>query len=111
MDASVQVALVGTLGIFITACSVVVVAIVNGRKEKGDTADNAIQATLRERLALRDEQIKDHLDDKTRLKEQLAQVTLLRDEGIETIAAQGLLIAEQIETIARQAKQIEEGKP
>jgi hypothetical protein len=111
MDPSVQVALVGTLGIFITACSVVAVAIVNGRKEKSDTADNAMEKTLRERLTLRDEQIKDHLDDKTRLKDQLAQAALLHDEDVETITAQGLLIAEQVETIAQQAKLLEEGKP
>lgn len=104
MDPSVQVALVGTLGIFITACSVVIVAIYNGRKEKSDTAENAMEKTLRERLTLRDEQIKDHLDDKARMK-------LIMDEQVQTITSQGLLIAEQMETIAEQAKIIEAGTP
>ena len=102
MDSSVQVALVGTLGIFITAVSVVLVAIVNTKREKADTAENAVEKTLRERLALRDEQIADHLDDKTRMK-------LTIDEQHETITAQGLLIAQQIETIAEQAQIIEAG--
>lgn len=101
------VALIGTGGIFITACSVIVVAVLNNRKERGDTASTAVEKTylerektLRERLALRDEQIADHLSDKTDLKERLA-------DAKKTIADQGLLIAQQIDTIAAQGKIIE----
>lgn len=109
MDSSVQVAFLGMVGIFATAASVVIVAVVNSRKERGDTAENAVEMTLRERLTLRDEQIKDHLDDKVRLKEQLAEKALENDELTHTVAEQGVLIAQYVETIARLAEENEAG--
>lgn len=100
MDSSVQVALIGMGGIFLTGISVIVVAVLNSKKERGDTADSAVEKTLRERLALRDEQIADHVEDKAELKERLAECK-------ETVASQGLLVAQQVETIAEHVKNME----
>ncbi len=58
-DPTTQVALVGIITTFITTMGVVFVAITNNRRERGGAADEGVESTLRERLALRDEQIAD----------------------------------------------------
>jgi adenylosuccinate lyase len=95
MDSNVQVALIGMGGIFITAVSVILVAMVNSRKERDDTADSAVEKTLRERLTLRDEQIADHVADKDDMRARIDEQRALIDE-------QRVLIAQQTEIIARQ---------
>lgn len=63
MEPMVQVAIIGIVTTLITTAGIVVAAIVNSLKERGDTADSAIEMTLRERIVLRDEQIADLRED------------------------------------------------
>lgn len=62
-DPTVQVAFIGIIATFITTSGVVFVAYLNNRKERTDTAEEGVESTLRERIALRDEQIQDLRDD------------------------------------------------
>lgn len=59
MNATVQVALIGIITTIVTTAGVIIVAIVNNRKERGTAAESAMERTLRERIILRDEQIAD----------------------------------------------------
>lgn len=62
-DAAVQVAIIGIVTTIITTLGVIVVAIFNNKKERGNAAESAMERTLRERIVLRDEQIADlHAD-------------------------------------------------
>lgn len=72
-DPAVQVALVGIFTTFITTAGVILVAVINNRKERTGAADEGVEATLRERLALRDEQIADLRADIVELRAQLAE--------------------------------------
>lgn len=58
-DPTVQVAAVGIFTTLITTVGVIIVAIINNRKERGGAANEAVEETLRERILLRDEQIMD----------------------------------------------------
>lgn len=71
IDPGVQTALITGISAIGVAFVGVVVAMVNSRKERGVAAENAMIATLKERLTLRDEQleIKDHIIEK--LKEEI----------------------------------------
>lgn len=69
MDATVQVALVGICTTAITTAGVIFVAFYNNKKERGQAAESAMERTLRERIVLRDEQIKDLQNDITDLKQ------------------------------------------
>lgn len=62
-DPTVQVAFIGIITTLITTAGVVLVAMFNNKKERHDTADEGVEATLRERLTLRDEQILDLLEE------------------------------------------------
>jgi hypothetical protein len=70
-DPTVQVAVVGVLTTFITTLGVIVVAVINNKKERTGAADEGVEATLRERLALRDEQLADLRGDVAELELQL----------------------------------------
>lgn len=70
-DPTVQVAMVGVMTTLITTLGVIFVAIVNNRKERSGAADEGVEATLRERLTLRDEQILDLREDIVNLKNRL----------------------------------------
>jgi hypothetical protein len=59
LDATVQVALIGIITTIVTTFGVIIVAVVNNRKERGSAAESAMERTLRERIILRDEQIED----------------------------------------------------
>jgi hypothetical protein len=71
-DTTVQVAVVGIFTTLITTIGVIVVAIINNRKERGGAANEAVEETLRERIILRDEQILD-LKDEVAHKEAIIQ--------------------------------------
>lgn len=58
-DPTVQIALAGIFTTIITVIGGVVVTVINNKKERGNSAENAMEATLRERIVLRDEQIED----------------------------------------------------
>lgn len=71
-DPTTQVALVGIITTFITTGGVILVALMNNQRERGGAADEGVESTLRERIALRDEQIVELKDDMKDLREQLA---------------------------------------
>lgn len=71
-DPTVQVAVVGILTTFITTAGVIIVAVLNNKKERTDAAQEGIEETLRERILLRDEQIQD-LKDEVAHKETIIQ--------------------------------------
>lgn len=71
-DPTVQVAAVGIFTTLITTIGVIVVAIINNKKERGGAANEAVEETLRERIILRDEQIQD-LKDEVAHKETIIQ--------------------------------------
>lgn len=72
-DPTVQVAIVGVLATLITTLGVVFVAVINNRKERGGAADEGVEAALRERLTLRDEQLADLRADVHELEAKLAR--------------------------------------
>lgn len=76
MDATVQVAVIGIITTLVTTAGVVVVAIINNRKERGTAAESAMERTLRERILLRDEQIADL---KTDLVERDVEIVRLKE--------------------------------
>lgn len=67
-DPTVQVAFIGILTTMITTAGVVIAAVVNNRRERTGSATQGIEATLRERILLRDEQITDLREDVTNLR-------------------------------------------
>ena len=84
MAATVQVAFVGIFTTLLTTTGVIVVAIINNRKERGQAAESAMERTLRERIILRDEQIADlkaDLAERDRVIEQQAEELRLLKEG------------------------------
>lgn len=62
-DPTVQIAFFGIVTTIITVIGGVVVAVVNNKRERGNSAESAMEATLRERIVLRDEQIEDLRND------------------------------------------------
>jgi gamma-glutamyl phosphate reductase len=70
-DPAVQVAVVGILTTLITTLGVVFVALLNNKRERAGAAEEGIEATLRERLTLRDERIADLIEDKRNLQARL----------------------------------------
>jgi len=58
-DPTVQIAAIGIITTLITTAGIIVVAVLNNRKERSGAAQEGIEGTLRERILLRDEQIAD----------------------------------------------------
>lgn len=84
-DPTVQVAIVGVLTTLITTLGVIVVAIMNNKKERGSAADAGVEATLRERLTLRDEQILDLRADVADLERRLGHAQAENQEKTDLI--------------------------
>jgi len=59
VDPTVQVALIGILVAIVTTTGLVVTAIINNRKERGDSAQRAMERVYRERLNLKDDIIRE----------------------------------------------------
>jgi 5-bromo-4-chloroindolyl phosphate hydrolysis protein len=59
VDSSVQVALIGIFVAIVTTTGLVIVAIINNRRERGDSAQKAMERVHKERLELKDEIIKE----------------------------------------------------
>lgn len=78
MDPSVQVALIGIITTAIATSGVTFVAILNNRKERGQSAESAVERTLRERITLRDEQIAELREDLKQREQDVAA----REEAI-----------------------------
>ena len=84
MDPTVQIAFLGIVTAIITTAGAVIVGIVNGKKEKVGAAENTMEAVLRERISLRDEQIaelKKDLAERDTLLARLQEELALWEEG------------------------------
>lgn len=96
-DPTVQVAIAGILATFITTIGVVFVAMLNNHKERVDSAEEGILATLRERITLRDEQLQDLRAEKREIQMRLdaalenieENLTLIRHLRAELIEVKG----------------------
>jgi len=78
-DPTAQVAAIGIVTTLITTTGVLLVAVLNNKKERSDAADTGVELALREqitlrdeRIALRDDQIKDLRADAEALRVRLA---------------------------------------
>jgi hypothetical protein len=80
MDPTVQVAAIGILTTLVTTAGIVVVAIINNRKERGSSAESAMERTLRERILLRDEQIQELRQDIADRDKRIAELMGWRNE-------------------------------
>lgn len=97
-DPTVQVAFIGIVTTFITTAGVILVAILNNRKERGDSAEEGIIATMRERITLRDEQILD-------LKEEKVDLQTRLDKALEENEEKTMLIRNLREELRRRDEQ------
>lgn len=70
-DPTVQVAIIGVMTTMITTAGVIIAAMVNNRRERTGSSAAGIEATLRERITLRDEQILDLREEKADLRARL----------------------------------------
>jgi len=70
-DPTVQVAAIGIITTLITTVGVILVAIMNNKRERGGAADAGVEVTLRERITLRDEQLLELRDEKKDLVHRL----------------------------------------
>lgn len=84
MDPIVQVALIGVITTLITTAGAAFAVVWNNRRERGGAADAGVEATLRERITLKDEQlaakeeeIEDLAADRDRYKAEAEEKTLL----------------------------------
>lgn len=68
MDPAIWVAVLGLGGVIITGAVAVVVALITNGRERTNAAEGTLEKTLRERIALRDEQINELRDDNAELK-------------------------------------------
>lgn len=93
-DPAVQVAIVGILTTLITTMGVVIAAVVNNRRERAGSASEGIEATLRERILLRDEQIAD-------LREDVKTLRLRLDTALEENVEKTDLIVHLTEELAQ----------
>jgi hypothetical protein len=84
VDATLQVGFLGIITTFVTTAGVVIVAMINNRRERGSAAESAMERTLRERIILRDEQIADlkaDIEEKDRTISRLQEELALQREG------------------------------
>lgn len=79
-DSSVQIALIGIVTTLITTAGVVIAALVNNKRERSGSASQGVEAVLRERVALRDEQITELRDDKADLRSRLDTALVENEE-------------------------------
>lgn len=74
MDTATQVAIFGFLGTLVAAALSAFVALRTNKTEKTTAAETTMEATLRERIALRDEQLADEKDRVDELETQVARL-------------------------------------
>lgn len=91
-DPAILVALVGVITTLITTLGVVFVAVINNRRERSNAAEEGIEATLRERILLRDERIIDLKNQVDSLRNDKERLQLQSDDQLETIEENLLLI-------------------
>lgn len=80
MEPTVQVAVIGILTTLITTAGVVIAAIVNNKRERTSSASGGVEAALRERITLKDEQLADLREDKIILQRRLDEALAVLDE-------------------------------
>lgn len=73
-DPTVQVAIIGVFATFITTMGVIIVAVINNRKERTGAAEEGIESSLRERIVLRDEQIAELRADLAEAREEIEKL-------------------------------------
>jgi hypothetical protein len=79
-DPTIQLGIYGVITAIVSTLGVVVVALINNRKERSDSAEAGIVVTLRERITLRDEQIEDLEQQIAELNEKVAELTRRLEE-------------------------------
>jgi len=106
-DPTAQVAAIGIVTTLITTTGVLLVAVLNNHKERVDAADTGVELALREqitvrdeRIALRDDQIKDLQDDLVTLRGRLADEVEGNDVKGAVIANLRAEVASKAATIA-----------
>lgn len=82
VDPTAQVAIIGVATTTVTTIGVIAAAMFNNKRERTSSADSGVTATLRERIALKDEQIDDLREDKLRLQVRLDEILAELDRQI-----------------------------
>lgn len=84
MEPTVQVAFVGIATSIVTTAGIVIVAMINNRKERTTAAESSMERTLRERITLRDEQIVDLKNDVLNLESEVQELkaTIAKGNGV-----------------------------
>lgn len=88
MDTSTLVAIIGFAGVIVTTVGGVLIAVVTFRSEKTSATTLGVEATQRERIALKDEQLADlrgDLQEKDQVIEDLEGSVATRDQTIHTL--------------------------
>lgn len=82
-EPTVQVAMVGIVATFVTVLGAILTAVINNRKERQGAAEEGMEAALRERIVLRDEQLLALREENERLHLRLeeAQENMILKEG------------------------------
>jgi uncharacterized protein YlxW (UPF0749 family) len=84
VEPTVQVAFVGIATSIVTTVGIVIVAMINNRKERTTAAESSMERTLRERITLRDEQIVDLKNDVLNLESEVQELkaTIAKGNGV-----------------------------
>ena len=74
MDPTVQVALIGIAAAIVTTIGLVVVAVINSRRERSDSAQKAMERVHRERLNFKDDVIRETRRENDELEQENKQL-------------------------------------
>jgi len=80
VDPTVQVALIGIFITIITTIGLVVVTVINSRREKSDSAQKALESVHRERIEFKDEIIADLRSDLVDAYREIKNLTAIPQE-------------------------------
>lgn len=75
----------GTIATIVSTLGLVLIAILNNRKERKGSAEASMEATLRERIVFRDEKIEDLKEDKAKLLEDKRELLDEKSDLLERI--------------------------
>ena len=100
-SAAVQLALAGIITTAITTAGIIIVAIINNRRERSGAAEEGIEATLRERILLRDERISDLKESHERALEDKLQLQIKLDQALEEIDEKTMLVVQLTSELER----------
>lgn len=88
LDPTVQVAAIGIITTIVTSGAGLIVAGKNSKKERQDAAENTMESVLRERILLRDEQIRELEEDVKRLTNEVQSLRSATQEQTRAIETQ-----------------------